>query len=362
MGGMNYHIDIPFEDGVMWIARVRRFNATSPPPTVRDYILKSEVATLKFLEGTDVPAPKMFDHALEQDGSGVGVGYILTEKLPGKALRWPGATAEQRRRVMDQLADVFLDLYRHPFNALGSLGDGESHPVCAIAQEPMMDLVDDGLRLSGPFHSWSVHRRSLLEQELARITAGETHSQRALDAYLIHRFLLDLVDRLKPASNPSGKFYLKHGDDKGDHILVDENFNITGIIDWEWAYTADPADAFNSPIGLLPVADFYAGNGSIGDDEAVFAELFRDKGQPQLAQFVLEGRVRHLYSFCCGHNPDDWDGFLSLFRGLREAVGVDENLDWAAWKDKTLNRYREDAGLQVVLTRCESGNGGGSEY
>lgn len=27
------------------------------------------------------------------------------------------------------------------------------------------------------------------------------------------------------------KFYIKHADNKGDHILVDRDFNITGIID-----------------------------------------------------------------------------------------------------------------------------------
>lgn len=26
---------------------------------------------------------------------------------------------------------------------------------------------------------------------------------------------------------------IKHADDKGDQILVDDNYNITGIIDWD---------------------------------------------------------------------------------------------------------------------------------
>ena len=49
MGGMNYHIEVTFEDGVKWIARIRRSNAASPPAVLRDYILKSEVASLQFL-------------------------------------------------------------------------------------------------------------------------------------------------------------------------------------------------------------------------------------------------------------------------------------------------------------------------
>jgi len=39
MGGMNYHIEVSFDDGMKWIARIRRFNATSPPVALRDYII-----------------------------------------------------------------------------------------------------------------------------------------------------------------------------------------------------------------------------------------------------------------------------------------------------------------------------------
>ena len=52
-----------------------------------------------------------------------------------------------------------------------------------------------------------------------------------LDAYLIYRFLLDLVPLVLPLGQNNDKFYFKHVDNKGDHILVDEQFNITGIID-----------------------------------------------------------------------------------------------------------------------------------
>ena len=81
MGGMNYHIEVRFEDGITWIARIRRFNATSPPAALRDYIIQSAVATIMFLEQTDVPAPKVYDFALEHPGNAVGVGFILMEKL-----------------------------------------------------------------------------------------------------------------------------------------------------------------------------------------------------------------------------------------------------------------------------------------
>ena len=106
MGGMNYHI---FRDGVSWLARICRFNATSPPTALRDYILQSEVATLRFLQKTNVLAPQVFDFALEGKDNPVGVGYILMEKMAGSSLRWASASPEQRQKVMNQLVDVFIE-------------------------------------------------------------------------------------------------------------------------------------------------------------------------------------------------------------------------------------------------------------
>lgn len=96
MGGMNFHIDLTFSDGVDWIARIRRANATSPPPRIRDAIFAGEVATLKLLERTSVPAPKIHDFALEGPENAVGVGYMLQEKKVGRSCEWALAEPEQK--------------------------------------------------------------------------------------------------------------------------------------------------------------------------------------------------------------------------------------------------------------------------
>lgn len=264
MGGMNYHVGLTFDDGVVWIARIRRSNATSPPAALRDHIIQSEVATLKFLETTRVPAPKVFDFALEgQVGNRVGVGYILMKKLPGQSLHWSTTTPEQRTKVMRQLSDTFIELQKYPFYLLGSLDrpDDPEH-VGSFAQESLTDFTETGvMRTTGPLASWEEYHTSSLRLVLDLILRQEMYSAQAVDAYLIHRYLPDLVSSVLlpgPPSSTQGArhecYFLKHADDKGDHILVDDDFNITGIIDREWAHTAPPTHAFNSPIGLLPVA------------------------------------------------------------------------------------------------------------
>ena len=353
MGGMNYHIEMTFEDGVKWIARIRRSNATSPPPELRDYIVKSEVATLKFLERTRVPAPKVFEFALEKDvGNTVGVGYILMEKMPGMSLRWALANSDQRRKVMNQLADSLVELRKYPFDQLGSLDRLHELHVGPFARESLTHFVGPEMRPIGPCSSLEEYHVSSLRLILNLILRGEMYSQRPVDAYLIHRYLLDLIPTILPKIAPTeDKYYLKHADDKGDHVLVDEEYNLTGIIDWEWAYTTSPAIAFNSPVALLPVADFYGGKNELGEDEIVFGQLLVEKGYQDLAEYVWNGRSQHRFAFCCGYDLEDWSGFVGLFRGLRDVLGRDAGLSWEEWKSRALCIYKDDANLQVLLSK-----------
>lgn len=42
----------------------------------------------------------------------------------------------------------------------------------------------------------------------------------------------------------SGPFFLAHTGDKGDHILVDDDFRITGISDWTFVRAVPAFEAF----------------------------------------------------------------------------------------------------------------------
>lgn len=254
---------------------------------------------------------------------------------------------------MSQLADTFIELQKYPLPLLGSLDSpGNSH-IGAYARESLTTFVKSKMCTTGPFSSLREYYVSSIQLILDLIVQDELYSQQVVDAYLIHRFLMDLVPLVLPLGQEQhdNKFYLKHADDKGDHILVDGQFNITGIIDWEWAHTAPASLAFNSPIGFLPVADFYKGNNSLGDDEIAFARLLEAKGHQDLAQSVWRGRLQHRFLFCCGYDLTDWDGFLGLFRGLRDAVAVDNGLEWNEWRIIALDRYKDDAGLKLVLSQ-----------
>ena len=111
--------------------------------------LRSEYSTYKFLEKIAVPAPRVFDMAVEGANNPVGVGYILTEKLPGTSLRWPLRVPrpEQRTALVEQLARSVLNPKRSqlvmPMCSHGLCRCRASHPVHSTGQGLAHRLAQD---------------------------------------------------------------------------------------------------------------------------------------------------------------------------------------------------------------------------
>ena len=69
---------------------------------------------------------------------------------------------------------------------------------------------------TGPCSSLKEYYLLSLRLILDLIIYKEMYSPHSVDAYLIHRFFLDLVPLVLPSVPDHGVFYLQHGDDKGD--------------------------------------------------------------------------------------------------------------------------------------------------
>ncbi|KAH0045775.1 hypothetical protein KCU78_g166, partial [Aureobasidium melanogenum] len=289
MGGMNLHVRIMFEDKVTWIARIRRSNATSPPPQLRDRILKSEIQTLLFLEKTNIPTPKVWGYALEGQENPVGVGYILMDCMPGKVLDWSSAPQERKRKIIAQLADIYIELRKHPFSKIGAIEQADEKRVGPLARECLTDFASSDIRPLGPFANLQDYYRASIGLLLGLIHRGEIYTDSPTDMYLLYRDMYEIVPEVYPETAAAHvETYLKHADDKGSHVLVDDEMNITGVIDWEWAFTTADRVAFISPMLLLPVSDFFNGHGVIGEEEELFAKCLEEKGVEDMAK-ALQG-------------------------------------------------------------------------
>ncbi|PHH74346.1 hypothetical protein CDD80_3155 [Ophiocordyceps camponoti-rufipedis] len=99
---------------------------------------------------------------------------------------------------MSQLADVFAELHKHPFYQFGSLDTpGELH-IAPFSRESLTTLTDSQLQSIGPCSSLQDYYTSALQLILDLILRQEKYSRGAVDAYLIHCFLLDVLPRVMP--------------------------------------------------------------------------------------------------------------------------------------------------------------------
>ncbi|KAJ3489271.1 hypothetical protein NLG97_g6035 [Lecanicillium saksenae] len=292
-GGQNCNLDVVFEDGIAWVARIRLCHTLLPPDVIQRYFCLSEVATLQFLARTKVPAPEAYAYELDSTNP-AGVAYILMEKLPGMALDWKGANESQRAHVMSQLVDVQLELEKHPLPRAGSLilpesiiESREEIRVGPYAQMPC--FVTPEQPSLGPFDTLATAYSAMIKQQMRMLANGEKSDLR-VDNYiaLIWR-LTALPGLVRDSVSRKGPFYLRHYDDKGDHILVDDDYNITGIIDWEWASAEAKEMAFSSPCMLWSVADFFDGQNALSPDETAFADMFAHSGRADMADMVRGG-------------------------------------------------------------------------
>ncbi|KAK4040772.1 hypothetical protein C8A01DRAFT_45974 [Parachaetomium inaequale] len=352
-GGQNCHLDVEFADGVTWVARIRLDDPLLPPPAVQAHIFLSEVATLKFLENTAVPAPRMYAYeAADSPGNAVGMSYVLMEKLPGKPLDWGRATTEGRVRVLEQLADLYLELEKHPIPLTGSLTPTSTSMWGGFAQMPCFEAPD---RTLGPFGTLDEAYSAIINQQQKVLTNHEVSSLQ-VDNYLAFLWRLEALPELVANSlSRAGPFYLKHYDDKGDHLLVDEEYNITGVIDWEFASAEAKELAFNSPCMTWPVGDFYDGNNALADDEEKFAAIFERRGRADMAAIVRGGRRWQRYLFFLGGGiPRDVAEFEPLFQGLQKSFSGEGSQkvisSYKEWKQGALTEFSKgDLELQALL-------------
>lgn len=357
--GKNLNLDVEFYDGDYWIARIPLANnPRMPPKQIQDYILRNEAATLKYLgHATRLPSPRIF--AISCAPNEVGVSYSLIEKLPGTALMpdWPPyeATAEQQQKLLEQLADVYIELSANDFPATGAvvsakdrLDRDELRGVAHI--NAFEDAEGDS---PGPWASTVSAMLASSRSHLKLIRRGELPDH-PVDNYLRHLWRIDLLTEHPLLIEPTTKWYLRHRDDKGDHILVDSEFNITGIIDWEFASIEHPGIAFSSPRMLWPREKFYAGSQELSQAELEFAKIFEWKGYPELAGFVLNGRLMQRLDFDMIEYPCDFEEYIMLVQGARKAVslaqtGSEDVSSYVTWMEEMFLKHADDQGLKDIL-------------
>lgn len=287
MGCANYHSWIKFDDGVKWLSRIPRVTKFNDiPDSLLEYLMESEFATLKFLEKLDVPTPRAHGFGLASDpDNDVGISYIIEDAMPGKPFNIHQATAEQKAHVYSQYADILVEISQHPLQqACSLLPRGNGIIQGAIASDREISIAQHG-----PYPSPLAYFNSIANFHLDLIADGQLHSEFPKEAFLLYHLL---ASRAAPAMrNDLEGFFLKHVDDKGDHILVDEAFDITAVIDWQFARFVLACEAFGPSLFTAKLNDLYGGSEGLTDNNLLLADILRRKGREDIADIAKGGEL-----------------------------------------------------------------------
>ncbi|KAM5363244.1 hypothetical protein ACJZ2D_012135 [Fusarium nematophilum] len=335
MGCANYHAWIIFDDGVKWLARIPRTTVFSDIPLdLVEYLVESEYATLKWLEGLSIPAPKAHGFGLSSDPDNLaGVSYIFEDAMPGEPFDAYRATAEQKSRVYEQYASILAEIGSHPVTQACSLMPGDDGTrQAAIASNRFLTLGKHG-----PFDTPLEYFTSIAEHYLGLIADGQVYPDYPKEAFIFYLLLRDRVAPVLASANAAtGGFFLKHVDDKGDHILVDKDFNVTAVIDWQFARFVPACEAFGPSLFTADLARLYGGVPDIGVDDQLLAESLNQKGREDLSDFAAGSELvrRFHFGLASGLRRSEVLGMIRMLVFL--LVGDDDmsDLDVEAWVEE----------------------------
>lgn len=237
-----------------------------------------------------------------------------------------------------------IELSRYPFSKSGSivLVDG-SIDIGEIASNRFLHLG-----CTGPFRTAAEYFGGTATQYLDLIADGQVHYRCPLEAYFFYTLLQSHSASL--SSDNSSAFFLKHVDDKGDHLLVDEDYNIVGVIDWQFARTGPACEAFGPSLLTADLNNLYSGKGGISVDDRVLADAFWARGSELLAGYMGCGSdlVRR-FQFGI---PDclSVDEAREILRGMLAGLVADlKDVDMEFWiAEQRAALLRTSSGRQVL--------------
>ncbi|KAH7389773.1 hypothetical protein BKA66DRAFT_414088 [Pyrenochaeta sp. MPI-SDFR-AT-0127] len=351
MGCCNYHIHIFFPDSAeQWLVRIPRPGLAALHRKIDvEYQYASEFATLKFLEGTKVPAPKVFAFDVASNtGNAVGTTYLIMEFLAGTPFNPHSATLEEKKRVYDGVAEILIELSKHPLPKACSLAPtgpiyGEDGPFVA----KIAGLRSKIAQPFGPFETAKDYHMAIIEAHLSLIEEGTLYPEHAVEAYLTYSILQERISELYKELE---SFYLTHIDAKGDHILLSPSGHISGIIDWQGARFSPYDEAFGPSLLTADLHALYFGRSGTTPNDHLLAASLIEKGEARLADAMKGDERARRFHFGLGSarmEREMWDSI----RGLLVAFEIYEGEGFELWRERAMARYRGDLRLERLLER-----------
>jgi thiamine kinase-like enzyme len=213
------------------------------------YKTESEVATIEFVrQKTSLPVPRIiaFDSRNENE---LGFEWILMEMMPGVTLRkrWRKMSWDAKENIVKCLVKNHARLFEHRFYRIGNIFDSEKQASStSFTLDRMVSLIffwGDHLTHNvsrGPFtssHDWlKAHLQLVLtdQQRILDSTCDEDEIEDAEAALDLAKRLFEILPTIfLPNVNAGEPTMLFHDDLSMQNIMVDDDGQLTAVIDWE---------------------------------------------------------------------------------------------------------------------------------
>lgn len=249
LGHFNLVRRLTFEDGVSWIVRLRLPELPSMFG-IREAMkaadcMAIEVATMNYFRlNTEIPVPEVLGHDLSADNI-VGAPYIFMSYIHGTVAKelqeaygcedGVFGSPEQDRRFWRQMAEYQVQLANMTFDKIGSIHqDGDQF---TIGPE-----IETG---KGPWDTPQQYYSDLVRHKMEVADADAAPEVRESDSFSFPSRFLELMESF--GTREAG-FSLVNRDFGAHNVLVDNEFNMVGFIDFDGVMSAPSAFVAQLPV------------------------------------------------------------------------------------------------------------------
>jgi len=195
----------------------------------------SEIATMRLVsQKTSIPVPTVYVFDCEATNH-FGFPYMFMSALPGKVLKDQFAFSVPPKfqpKIASQMAAYIKQLSEITFPEIGQIWTGpDFNEAPQIA--PFV-LSEDAI---GPFNSSRAYFYGI-QREINEAIHDEHSDKDNWPQWLRYcQIFTEAIPLMVYSDLRRGPFPLHHRDFHFKNILVDDNFNITGVLDWTGART-----------------------------------------------------------------------------------------------------------------------------
>ncbi|KZW02171.1 hypothetical protein EXIGLDRAFT_744652 [Exidia glandulosa HHB12029] len=321
-GEYNVVIELVFDDGVVWIARIwtSHYEASRLPADVISRKLRCEVATLKLVKArTTIPVPTVFGFSVTSDNP-IGLPYVFMSPLPGRTAEdlgfaWllsgtpiPPEKMPLFETYCASLADINLQLSEVTFDRIGSVYlDPSNSDSFVIGPD-----VDTGIM---PCMSEAEFYAAYFDMLIRRAFVDYKEKEEEQDDVLFGLWLYSLFISTMSRSRELGPYRLCHRDLHDKNTLVDDSGRITGVLDWDFA-ACMPIEIFAADAHHFMRALVVENN----HDQAVWFDVYQHALRH--AEDVRDARGRDAKTALHGHVLSDLHASVTvqLARSISEVL------------------------------------------